>query len=175
MAVLLLLSPLMDTGSLLWGQEENASGGGRWQARSMVETKFGIVATSQTLASAAGAHILEIGGNAIDAAIAANAVLGVVEPMSNGIGCDLFAIVYEARTGKTLRTERQRLGAYRTDNRSGRAAKHQENATEGDLLGDCSRRSRGLGSVTDAVRYDAVRANSRPRHLLPRTDFQSLK
>ena len=74
----------------LFGQDE---GGGRWQARSMVETKFGIVATSQTLASAAGAHVLEMGGNAIDAAIAANAVLGVVEPMSDGIGGDLFAIV----------------------------------------------------------------------------------
>jgi gamma-glutamyltranspeptidase/glutathione hydrolase len=82
----------------LFAQDE---GGGRWQARSMVETKFGIVATSQTLASAAGAHILEIGGNAIDAAIAANAVLGVVEPMSDGIGGDLFAIVYEAKTGRS--------------------------------------------------------------------------
>ena len=84
----------------LFAQEEGGQGGGRWQARSMVETKFGIVATSQTLASAAGAHILEMGGNAIDAAIAANAVLGVVEPMSDGIGGDLFAIIYEAKTGK---------------------------------------------------------------------------
>ncbi|MBV8842016.1 MAG: gamma-glutamyltransferase [Bryobacterales bacterium] len=81
-------------------QDEPAADAGRWQARSMVQTKFGIVATSQTLASAAGAHILEIGGNAIDAAIAANAVLGVVEPMSDGMGGDLFAIVYEAKTGK---------------------------------------------------------------------------
>ena len=82
----------------LISQEEQEKG--RWQARSMVTTKFGIVATSQTLASAAGAHVLEMGGNAIDAAIAANAVLGVVEPMSDGIGGDLFAIVYEAKTGK---------------------------------------------------------------------------
>jgi gamma-glutamyltranspeptidase / glutathione hydrolase len=97
---LLLLSLTLAAQPLLFGQSEEAQNGGRWQARSMVETKFGIVATSQTLASAAGAHVLEMGGNAVDAAIAANAVLGVVEPMSNGMGGDLFAIVYEAKTGK---------------------------------------------------------------------------
>jgi len=70
------------------------------QTRSIVMTKLGIVATSQPLASRAGTQILENGGNAIDAAIAANAVLGLVEPTSNGVGGDLFAIVYEARTGK---------------------------------------------------------------------------
>jgi hypothetical protein len=86
--------------SLSAQEESGQPAGSRWQARSMVETRFGILATSQTLASAAGARILEMGGNAIDAAIAANAVLGVVEPMMNGIGGDLFAIVYEAKTGK---------------------------------------------------------------------------
>jgi gamma-glutamyltranspeptidase/glutathione hydrolase len=70
------------------------------QGRSMVVSKFGIVSTPQFLASQAGAHILEEGGNAIDAAIAANAVMGVVQPYVNGIGGDLFMIYYEANTGK---------------------------------------------------------------------------
>jgi len=66
----------------------------------MVITKYGIVATSYVQASQAGARILERGGSAIDAAIAANAVLGVAEPMMNGMGGDLFAIYWDAKTGK---------------------------------------------------------------------------
>lgn len=72
----------------------------RSYGRSPVIAQRGIVATSQTLASQAGAMILARGGSAVDAAIAANAVLGVVEPMMNGMGGDLFAIHWNAKTGK---------------------------------------------------------------------------
>jgi len=72
----------------------------RSYGRSMVITDRGIVATSQYLASQAGAQILARGGSALDAAIAANAVLGVTEPMMNGIGGDLFLIYWDAKTGK---------------------------------------------------------------------------
>jgi gamma-glutamyltranspeptidase/glutathione hydrolase len=72
----------------------------REQSRSMVMTQYGIVATSQAVASQAGAAILARGGSAVDAAIAANAALGVIEPMMNGVGGDLFAIVYDAKTKK---------------------------------------------------------------------------
>ncbi len=75
---------------------------GRNYGRSMVITQQGIAATSQTLASSAGAQILAQGGSAADAAIAANAVLAVVEPMKTGLGGDLFVMYREAGTGKLV-------------------------------------------------------------------------
>jgi gamma-glutamyltranspeptidase / glutathione hydrolase len=94
-AFLFSLSPL-----LLAQKAPSRQDLGRDYGRSMVVGRLGIVATSQTLASAAGADILNSGGSAVDAAIAANAVLGVTEPMMNGIGGDLFAIVYDAKAKK---------------------------------------------------------------------------
>lgn len=77
-----------------------ASAQDRAYGRSMVITDHGIVATSHYLASQAGAQILAKGGSAMDAAIAANAVLGVTEPMMNGIGGDLFLLYWDAKAGK---------------------------------------------------------------------------
>ncbi len=67
----------------------------RSQGRSLVVSTRGIVATEHPLASQAGAMVLAEGGHAVDAAIAANAVMGVVCPMMCGVGGDLFAIVCE--------------------------------------------------------------------------------
>lgn len=72
----------------------------RSQTRSMVISRNGIVAAESPLAAQAGVRILQSGGNAVDAAIATNAMMGVVSPMMNGIGGDLFAIVYDAKANK---------------------------------------------------------------------------
>jgi gamma-glutamyltranspeptidase / glutathione hydrolase len=72
----------------------------RTQGRSVVMSTSGIVASEHPLASQAGASVLARGGHAVDAAIAANAAMGVVAPMMNGIGGDLFAIIFDAASGE---------------------------------------------------------------------------
>src|SRR3974390_976866 len=84
---------------ILWSCP-NAVGQDRSQTRSMVVSRMGIVAAESPLAAEAGVRILEGGGNAVDAAIATNAMMGLVSPMMNGMGGDLFAIVYDAKANK---------------------------------------------------------------------------
>ncbi len=84
--------------------EEQIGGGGRpvganW-SRSPVIAQNGMAATAHPLATQIALQILKDGGNAVDAAIAANAALGLMEPTGNGIGGDLFAIIYDPKTDK---------------------------------------------------------------------------
>jgi gamma-glutamyltranspeptidase/glutathione hydrolase len=86
------------TAGLVTGQDRLT--GEPFATRSEVIATHGMACTSQPLATQAALDILKSGGNAIDAAIAANAVLGLVEPTGNGMGGDLFAIVWDAASGQ---------------------------------------------------------------------------
>jgi len=81
--------------------------------RSAAVGRHGMIATSQALASAAGLKALQDGGNAIDAAVTAAGVLAVVEPSMNGIGGDLFALVYDAKTKRVYGLDSSGRSAYR--------------------------------------------------------------
>jgi gamma-glutamyltranspeptidase/glutathione hydrolase len=108
---------------------ENRPMGRGFVTRSEVLARHGIACTSQPLATQAALDVLQAGGSAVDAAIAANAMLGLVEPMSCGVGGDLFAIVWDAASGK--------LHGLNASGRSPRAltlAMLRTNSFEGKLL-----------------------------------------
>ncbi len=96
--ILSFLLILIYEGAIVNALEYDRPHGEPHQSRSPVHARKGMAATSQPLAAITAIRILEKGGNAVDAAIAANAVIGVVEPMSCGLGGDLFAIVWDPKT-----------------------------------------------------------------------------
>ena len=94
-SLFVLFSCLLTTQTII-GQDRIAELS--WATRSEVIAQNGMAATSQPLCTQVALDILKSGGNAIDAAIAANACLGLMEPTGNGMGGDLFAIVWDPKT-----------------------------------------------------------------------------
>ena len=90
------------TANVAYGQMSRGDrySGATWATRSPVLAQHGMAATEQPLASLAAIEILKKGGSAVDAAIAANSIIGLMQPVLNGIGGDLFAIVYDPKTHK---------------------------------------------------------------------------
>ena len=89
-------------GNVVYGEISRGDrySGAPWATRSPVLAQHGMAATEQPLASEVAVDILKKGGSAVDAAIAANACIGLMQPVLNGIGGDLFAIVYDPKTHK---------------------------------------------------------------------------
>ncbi len=96
--LIILTLPILLIMNIVHGQDRIT--GENFATRSEVIAKHGMAATSQPLASQVAIDVLKNGGNAIDAAIAANATLGLMEPTGNGLGGDLFAIVWDAKNEK---------------------------------------------------------------------------
>ena len=138
----------------------------RTNARSMVISPYGIVATSQVQASQAGAEILSRGGSAADAAIAANAVLGVMEPDMNGMGGDLFAIYWDAKTGKLYGLNSSGWAPKALTIAHIKAMDATQMPVDRHRLGHRPRRCRGMEQTARAFRPLALERSFCPRNLL---------
>ena len=125
--------------------------------RSPVYAPNGVAATSQPLATTAALNVLQHGGNAIDAAVTAAAVLSVVEPMMTGVGGDMFALVWSAKE--------KRLVALNASGRAGSLMTREELVKRGRThivarhrVGHGARRARRMGRAAQEVRHDHARA-----------------
>src|SRR5262245_5946724 len=114
---------------ILWAAPAHAQRPGR----SPVMAPHGMVATSQPLAAQIGLDVLKNGGNAIDAAIATNAALGLMEPTSCGIGGDLYAIVWDAKTKKLYGLNASGRSPYKATRELFAARKLRSIPTQGPL------------------------------------------
>ncbi len=162
----IILSLVSAGGRAQEGQTRDARPAGPVVGRSVVATTFGIVAASQPLAARAGVQILERGGNAIDAAIAANSTIGLMEPTGNGIGGDLFILYYEAKTGTVYGLNASGWAPSGSDAGVPRVERPQDDAAARHLLGDGARRGGGVGRDADEVRHQAVLGAARAGDLL---------
>ncbi|GJM30756.1 MAG: gamma-glutamyltransferase [Cyclobacteriaceae bacterium] len=95
-----VITLILIVGSAPWSYAQDRPSGKSFATRSEVLARNGMVATNHPLATQIGIEILKKGGSAVDAAIAANAFLGLADPGMNGIGGDLFAIVWDANDKK---------------------------------------------------------------------------
>ena len=143
------------------------------QSRSVTMAKHGIVATSQPLAAQAGLDVLKRGGNAVDAAIATNAMMGLVEPMSCGIGGDLFAIYWDNKTQKLYGLNGSGRSPYKLESRSLQAKGPLRHSRHGLLCWRVPGCVRGLGRFASPVRHQAAgRDSASRRSSMPKEDFR---
>ena len=171
--VAVMVAAQMSVGSVAVAQTDSIATARRQRnivvpGRSMVTTKLGIVAASQPLAARAGVQMLEQGGNAIDAAIAANAALGLMEPAMNGVGGDLFAIVYEAKTGKMYGLNASGWAPTGLTPEFLASKDIKTMPRRGILLGDGSWRCGRMGRAAQTIRQAGPRDDTRPDHLVRR-------